>query len=164
MVESIVARIKVLSFMVVVIWLWITDIYSDWKEIVFWYWFLTNILSSLPTECAAGYYRASGGTCQPCPANSNRTSNQNETFCTCEDNRVTGSESPTTTAVACDGKLMLVCFRVDVESHPQVLPCVLMKCRDYPLPTIQFLIAYSLQSWRQNGFIFSCELHQCLPR
>ena len=73
---------------------------------------LTPFLSSLPTECDAGYYRASGGTCQPCPANSNRASNQNETFCMCGDNRVTASGNPRTTGAACDGKLILVCFRV----------------------------------------------------
>ena len=53
----------------------------------------------------------SGRTCQPCPMNSNRTSS-NETFCTCEDNRVTAIGNPTTTGAACDGKLILVCFRV----------------------------------------------------
>ena len=73
--------------------------------------------SSLPTECDVDFYQTSGGICQSCPDNSNRALNQNETFCTCGDNRVTTSGSSTTTVADCDGELMLVCFCVDKASH-----------------------------------------------
>ena len=76
------------------------------------------MLSSVPTECVANYYQASGGTCQRCPDNSNRTSNQNETFCTCEGNRVTASGSEITTDAACNGKLMLVCKHLISKLSP----------------------------------------------
>ena len=84
--------------------------------------------SSLPTECDADYYQTSGGACRSCPTNSNRALNQNETFCTCGDNRVTSSGSSMTTVAPCDGELILVCFCVDMAS--QALPCVLMDSKE----------------------------------
>ena len=84
--------------------------------------------SSLPTECDADYYQTSGGACRSCPTNSNRALNQNATFCTCGDNRVTSSGSSTTTVAPCDGELILVCFCVDMVF--QALPCVLMDSKE----------------------------------